>query len=199
MRKVLFVLMFLLVSASAHADIIFIAGNQPQPDEENITFLAAETGTQVVGDTNVSDLPVVFTSSQVLSASASTISGADAPLTNFTVSVPGHTFGDFIFNMNLADETLAGQTPTISVVANDGTATFSPTLVFGQNFLTIVAANGETISSINFSSTPGISAANTLRISGLPTSAPEPATLALFGFGLAGFGARRWRQRTGAR
>ena len=46
----------------AHADIIFTAGNNPQPDEENIFFTAADLipGTQQTGTTSASVVDVIF-------------------------------------------------------------------------------------------------------------------------------------------
>src|SRR5690242_1193617 len=145
---------------AVQASVIFTLGNNPQqPGEQNILFGSSQTGTTINGATNQSDTLVKFTSTQSLSTGGvgqaflePTASGT--LLTNFTFSVPGQTFGDFIFNPQIGGQPRGGGgTANVSAVANDGTFPFSYTLGNGNNFLTITTAGGETLLSVSLSVT----------------------------------------------
>ena len=123
----------LVLCGTAQATVVFTPGNNPQPDEENIMFETAQTGLTITGDTNQSNTPVLFTSTQSLTTTGmgqaeltptvgSTITGT------VTFSVPGDSFTDYIFNPRAG----AG-TSTVTVVANDGTFTDQFPLGNGQN------------------------------------------------------------------
>src|SRR4051794_5082568 len=85
--------------SAATATVIFTEQNDPQPDEQNIGFGSKQTGTTILGETNQSGTPVVFTSTQMLETSGNGLEAAGntkekpIPLTNFEFSVPGRTFG----------------------------------------------------------------------------------------------------------
>src|SRR5690349_18561538 len=150
-----------LTAPVANGGVIFTLGNNPQPDEQNILFGSSQTGTTINGATNQSDTLVKFTSTQSLSTGGigqaflePTASGTF--LTNFTFSVPGQTFGDFIFNPQIGGQpTGGGGTANVTAVANDGTFPFSYTLGNGNNFLTITTVGGETLSSVSLNVTGG--------------------------------------------
>jgi hypothetical protein len=89
----------LVLCGTAQATVVFTPGNNPQPDEENIMFETAQTGLTITGDTNQSNTPVLFTSTQSLTTTGmgqaeltptvgSTITGT------VTFSVPGDSFTD---------------------------------------------------------------------------------------------------------
>jgi hypothetical protein len=194
-----------LAVGAANATVIFTDKNAPQPDEQNILFGSSQTGTNINGATNQSNTPVLFTSTQTLETvgigqAFLQVSGNTnqnpIPVTDFTFTVPGHTFGDFIFNARFGTGT-----ETVSVVTNDGTFTHDLALGNGENFLTITTAGGETISSVSVSAPGGFDQLQQPRVSGIsgvtppPVSTPEPASIALLGVGLAGIGALRSRRK----
>ena len=155
----LFMASALLIAApAAHATAIFTLGNSPQqPSEQNILFGSTQTGTTITGATNQSNTPVQFTSTQSLTTGGvgqGFFEATTGLLTNFTFSVPGQTFGDFIFNPMIGGQPGGGGgTGNVSVVTNDGVFPFSYALGNGNNFLTITTSGGETISSVSFTVT----------------------------------------------
>jgi len=190
-----------LVAGSASASIVFLPGNNPEPGEQNILFIGG-SGTTVFGHTNQTNTTVVFTSmtGQTLLTSSQgqakiTTQNNGGEVTDVTVSVPRFTFTDFIVDLHA----LAGDA-TITVNANDGifTHTLVPNPGQGQNFITILAQNGETISSIDFSASEG--SFEQPRISGLAApgvaAVPEASTWAMMILGFVGVGILGYRRRS---
>jgi len=189
---------WLATAVSARADITFELGNNPQPGEENILFGTNQTGTTVTGHTNRSGTLVDFSSStDILTTPAkgqAKLDASDGAINDVTISAPGHTFTDLIFDLEIGK--LGTSTADITVLEGDGTtATFSYGLGVGENFLTIIATNGQTIASVTIDDATGFETLKQPRISGISgVTVPEPATLALLGAGLL-LGAGRIRRR----
>jgi len=204
----------------ARADIQFLAGNNPQPDEQNVLFNGATDiggpATTVTGHLNGTGNSVSFTSTSFLTTPAigqarieactstdlASCNTSQNPVTftDLMVSLtepPGGVFTDFIFNLD------ASMDGSLTVTDTEGNGTIQTSSLLGlnqsgQNFYTVVAINGQDIRSVSLSSTAGLTDANQLRVSGVAglVAVPEPGSIVLLGsvMSILGFGIRRMRR-----
>ena len=195
-----------LACGIVHASIIIQVGNNPQPPEFNVLLTNGMTGTAVTGTFNqVPNVNALFTSTQTLLEDASgqalieTANGS--PLTNInlqllTTAGTGLIFGDVIFALNPPNGNVPNPTFTIRANGTSGNAqTLTGTVTTGNQFFTLVASNGEHMTSVNITSS-GLEDIRQVRFSDIetvngvpvPTSgggeAPEASSLLMLGSGL---------------
>jgi hypothetical protein len=216
----------LMAGSSAHATITFELKNNPQPDEENILLDKGVVGNPVFGQTNQSGTTVAFSSvgNQYLTSAANgqavivALSNPNddkstIPIKDLTIYVPRSTYGDLIINPVLnKDSGTADIDATLTVKALDkngvaeSDATFTYTLSNGNNFVTIIATDGERIVSTTINGKMDAFDFGELkqpRISGLghvvTTATPEPATMVSALVGVIGLVGLSYRQRRRSR
>jgi len=184
-----------LLPAVSWANITFTLGNNPQPGEENVLLNNGETGSTVTGSTNQSHIGVNFTSAtQTLTIPANgqarveaTDNGGQVALSDISFALASGTFTDAIFNMHIGGTIGTPDTAVQITVVDNLTIghVLDTTLGNGQNFVTIVASNGESIANISILSQGGFTDLRQVRISGAGTVVPENgATLTLLGTSL---------------
>lgn len=190
------VLCVMCAATSARADVIFQLGNNPQPNEQAVLLTNGMTGVTVFGTTSVTGSLVSFsTVNDILEEFTTGVTGIraqDNSINTITITVPGNTFSDFI--ANIFGVYAVHTEVDVVVQANDGTFPFSFTGLSDNqnNYLTIVATNGETIDSVTIDGK--FFALRDPHVSGLSPTVPEPSSLMLLASGALGIAGRLLRR-----
>jgi hypothetical protein len=184
--------LFLLVGCGAmNASIIFTPGNNPEATEQNVLFnqagLILGPAVTVTGEIE-SDYLISFTSNENLltpSLGQARVAAQDGAFRQLDISLGGDVFTDIIFNLNTDNSTPGEATITVTDVAGPG-GTFVLPVAQGENFLTILATNGEFIKDVSITSTVDINDIRQTRISGAgegESVVPEPRNWLLLATG----------------
>jgi hypothetical protein len=185
-------------NAPARANVIFTPGNNPQANESNILFTTPSHGTTIDGEVGHSGTIVLFDSftagqflvqkaqgqADIFGCALNTASCGPSDQTgisNIAISVPGHTFGDFILNLQNG----LGQALVTAYTSSGSRLTYQYALTQGQNYLTLFTTSGERINRLQVTMSDGATFADFKqpRISDV-VPIPEPATLLIFGAAL---------------
>lgn len=207
----------------ASATITFELGNNPQqPDEQNVLFGPdTETGNLVIGQTNQSGDLVNFTSPTTItdpSSGQARVEGSPESIgiNSLTIAMADSALGYSCLIINPFLEQAVGTfgaiaTVTVSSVDANGDpeadSVFQYELAQGENFLTIVAEDGEVITSTTISLPEG-SIFHDLRQPrlcpeelpgpGPSPVVPEPASMLVWSMLLGCVGLAIWRRRKAA-
>lgn len=138
---------------AAQAGVIFTPGNHPEADEENVLFTSSgASGLTLTGESNRTGVDVNFTSTSMLylqgggqgMLEATNRNPNRTPITNILIETPGFAFRDFIFNL----ENGFGIATITANTVSSGSFAFDYDLSNGQNFLTVLATNGDLMTSL---------------------------------------------------
>ena len=181
-------LVLALSFSSAHADIIFTAGNGPAT-VDNVVFNLQpplQSGSLIFGNLNdAADTLVQFSGIESLitpSGGQARIEASDGTLTFLGISLAAAETGFDSFIANLNSPNGAGGVATITATNQFGSSeTFSLILGNGQNFFTLTTDAAQFITDVTFSSPVGLTDVRQIRL-GEVQAVPGP----LVGAGIPG-------------
>lgn len=188
MMKLPIVLLASACAALSHADFIFGTGDSGT--DQNVLFNDGLTGTSILAQTNQAGYDILFTSTESLltqANGAAKLEAADGSLADLVIAgVPGILFTALSFNANALED------GSLTVIVN-GNALITHTFALdknGENRVFVNATGTDTITSLAFVSTVGISDLKQVRVGGVQ-AVPEPASMAALGLGALGLLKRR--------
>jgi hypothetical protein len=125
--------------------------------------------------------------------------GVDGSLTNFTMSIPGHGFLAYVFNLNAANRQ-AGQANVSAGAAGGSLFQGSVHLGTGENYISVDATDSDQIRSVLVETAVPLDDVRQSRVGGFGVSVaaadvPEPGSWALLNGGLVALGVlvrRKW-------
>jgi hypothetical protein len=202
-RHLLAVAAILLSSTAAKADLVItqVAPGGIGSFDANVLFKTQMTGvTSVFGFANGAGQPqiITFSSGDTFNTSASgqaVITPTNTTFNDLTMTASGtaSAFTALLLDVKVpGTETLTFTSPT--PITSGAMQTVSAN---GENFILVSAINGETFSSLRFTSTGNLSSVEQVRvdIAGNVGAVPEPSTWAMMVLGFLGIGFMAYRRR----
>jgi hypothetical protein len=202
-RHLLAVAAILLSSTAAKADLVItqVAPGGIGSFDANVLFKTQMTGvTSVFGFANGAGQPqiITFSSGDAFNTSASgqaVITPTNTTFNDLTMTASGtaSAFTALLLDVKVpGTETLTFTSPT--PITSGAMQTVSAN---GENFILVSAINGETFSSLRFTSTGNLSSVEQVRvdIAGNVGAVPEPSTWAMMVLGFLGIGFMAYRRR----
>jgi hypothetical protein len=202
-RHLLAVAAILLSSTAAKADLVItqVAPGGIGSFDANVLFKTQMTGvTSVFGFANGAGQPqiITFSSGDTFNTSASgqaVITPTNTTFNDLTMTASGtaSAFTALLLDVKVpGTETLTFTSPT--PITSGATQIVTAN---GENFILVSAINGETFSSLRFTSTGNLSSVEQVRvdIAGNVGAVPEPSTWAMMVLGFLGIGFMAYRRR----
>jgi len=166
----------------------------PQNPPENVLLDANAAGSTIFGATNQTDTAVRFTTTtdplNATSNGQASVTALDNSLGALNISLINPNLGFTSFEFNL-DSNVSGPLTLVFTDQFGHTQTGTQTFTVGangSNFFDALATNGELITHVSVSGA-NLSSAGQIRLGGVASFVPEPASWALMIVGFGGMGA----------
>ena len=190
------VIALLALPFTASASLIISAGNTPGGNNVLFNQVGLIDNANTIQGVLPDGVIVNFTGTESLSSPSggqARVAANDGSYIDLSLTVPGHSFTQLVWNLNTFDRTPG----TVQFTLNGNQVGGAFNLGVGQNFFTILATGGSVLTSASFHTT-GVELLDTrqVRIGGVSqpdSNVPEPGTFISAGLALSALGFYRRR------